>query len=209
MNAFNRDSILTATLLVMGLIIVAVFGMGCSTDSNSLGPISNETESIDVANINYPDASSLPAGFVPLMRSDATEGGRGAGTLDDHDNFASRLMRRSNGGSLYIDHNGVSIPRNAIPYHQLLITVTLPDEEAAIVDFGPHGTQFDCPVTVRINLEDFEIPEDVDVTDLTIFYVNDNGEWEQYNGVFNSSGNYFDAETNHFSRYIIARRVVS
>jgi hypothetical protein len=208
MNALNRDSILTIVLAIMGMILLAVFGMGCSTDSSSLGPISNDSENIDIANINYPDASTLPAGFVALTRSTAVNGDRN-GALDDHDNFAARWMWRNSGGTLLLDHNGVIIPRNAIPYYQLLITVSLPDDEAAMVDFGPHGTHFDCPVTVRISLEGFEIPEGVELTDLTIFYVNDNGEWEQYNGILNPSGNWLDAQTDHFSRYIIARSVNS
>jgi hypothetical protein len=209
MNALNRNSILTGALLIMGLIFVAVFGMGCSTDSSSLGPISNDSENIDIANINYPDASTLPAGFVALTRSTSVIGGHADGTLDDHDNTVSKNMKRDKGGDLYLDNNGVSIPRNSIPVERLTITVTLPDEEAAIVDFGPHGTHFDCPVTVRISLEDFEIPEGVELTDLTIFYVNDNSEWEQYNGIVGHNGDWLEAQTDHFSRYIIARSVNS
>jgi hypothetical protein len=177
-----------------------------------LGPISNNTETIDAANINYPTAASLPAGFVPLTRSVTPNGGRGTALDDgDHDgdhgeNSVSSLMRRNHGGSLYLDHNGVSIPRYSIPVHELEITVTLPDETCAMVDFGPHGTQFDRPVTVRISLEGYELPEGVVLEELTIFYVNENGEWEMYNGTLNSSGNWLDAQTDHFSRYIISRR---
>jgi hypothetical protein len=190
-------------IILIGMLALVIFGIGCSTDSSILGPVSSNTESRAAASFIYPDPTSLPAGFVPLTRSTSINGGRESALDDGNETTVTRLIRDIAGGSIFLSHSGVTIPRTALPVSELEITVTLPTDAYAMVDFGPHGTQFESPVTVQLSMEGFELPEGVTEDDLTIFYINDNGEWEMYNGIIHRNGLWLTAETDHFSRYII------
>jgi len=215
MYTMNRDSILTVAMLIMAMIVVAILGVGCSTDHGIATPVAS---SVDPAEATWTDPCDIgPDYCYPPLTAEQLNDGPAPGwtflrksardtdnSLDDAPTLVTRLIQQNQTGILTASQNQITIPQGAIPYSQLLVSMAVPGSAIAMVEFGPHGTQFNCPVTIRLNFSDYELPEGMSGQDLAIWYINDDGVLELYNGTVTNNGQWLETTTNHFSRYIIA-----
>jgi hypothetical protein len=70
---------------------------------------------------------------------------------------AEKFIRAAEGGSVELQGFRVDIPAGALP-HDMTITIDLPTDQVlakrVLAEFGPHGTQFNTPVTLSFPLAD-------------------------------------------------------
>lgn len=209
------------TILLIGLLYLTVvfLAIGCSDNSSPLS-------STDPA---QPQASSLSS-ILPPLTDDELQAGPAEGfsfVKVDLEQAAQVPSRRSENRLDYGDWNGPGmvsqwmtiewggylydycghdcwIPQWMLPY-DTLVTISTPNPGWAIADYGPHPTQFNGMVEIGLCLYGVQLPEGADPRELTIWYINDDGEWEYIGGEF-WPPYWFVAQTDHFSRYILARR---
>jgi hypothetical protein len=199
----------------LGVLLLAMFGTGCSLDSSEVTPVSS---SVDLEETSWGDPCELgpeycypplpengPApGWSYLRYTDSARDN--AGSLDDPPTIIVRRIRGDQQGVFYLDGHQLIIPAGAIPGEELVVSMSVPEPGVAVVDFGPHGTQFNTPVTLRMSIEGMDLPEGLGGEDMTIWYINDDGEYILFEGTVHSNGNWLETTTDHFSRYIIAAR---
>lgn len=221
----------------IAIFALLLFVVGCSRFGDVLGPqSSNNTEAasgtFEPIIYDYPEAANYaPAGYE-LINFHVKAVGRlddGDGDGDDdppedeyHDNYEMQWDVELNGqeyegvaSQVYCvegarigwDDSGITIPSGALPEEGLWITMTRSDPPEPWIDFGPHGTQFNVLVTLRISYRNCELPEGMGPEDLQLFYWNeDTGEYELISETNNQEEEYLEGQTDHFSRYIIAAR---
>lgn len=115
---------------------------------------------------------------------------------------AEVYIRASEGGSVEVNGFRVDIPAGALPA-DTLITIDLPTDvtlaQHVLAEFGPHGIQFNEPVTISFPLEGVALPTGpVEVRRW------ENGGWTSLGGSANPDGKSFSSTTPHFSTYVLA-----
>ena len=122
----------------------------------------------------------------------------------EYEGVAKRVDMK-HGDAIRWDGSSATFPAGALFYPQYWVTMDRVDPPEPWIDYGPHGTQFDIPVTLRISYEDCELPEGIEPEDLKMFYWNEEtGEYELISETNNLEEKYLEGQTDHFSRYIIA-----
>ena len=75
-------------------------------------------------------------------------------------------------------------------------------EISSPIVFGPHGIQFETPITIKIPYNPKMIPEGFDLDDLKIYYWNSSlSLWEELNSQVSKSEHFVYALVSHFSVY--------
>ncbi|MBU0691641.1 hypothetical protein KKH18_07485, partial [bacterium] len=121
--------------------------------------------------------------------------------------FGSRWMEASHGGWLWVEWYGCRIPPNALPY-DCEVSVYSENPGYAIADFGPHPLQFNEPVEIWVDMIHLVYDPDFDFDeDLRVYYVPEEGQFVEHEFWLDMSDYTVHAITNHFSRYILAKRV--
>jgi hypothetical protein len=70
------------------------------------------------------------------------------------------------------------------------------------VEFGPHGTRFDKPVTLELPYDRARLPSGVKESELAVHYWNaGRGEWEPLESIVDTVARVVRAQTTHFSQY--------
>jgi hypothetical protein len=135
------------------------------------------------------------------------------GNLDDwwdgEPVYGSQWMTAAEGGFLWVSWYGCSIPPGALP-NDTLVTVYAENPGWAIADFGPHPTQFNATVEFWIDCIHLVYSGDFDFErDLGMFYIPDgeDSEFVPHDFWINWRNLTAHGSTDHFSRYILARRV--
>lgn len=112
---------------------------------------------------------------------------------------AEKWIRADEGGFVELNGFRVDIPAGALP-HDALVTIDLPEDEVlgkrVVAEFGPHGIQFNTPVTLTFPLDGVIVPEG----QLTV------GRWEgdawnYLGGMVSPDGRFLSGTTPHFSMY--------
>lgn len=199
------------SVLALGLMVMFVVTSGCS----NLSPLSSSQTDTPAGNSSgYPPITEElllngPVPGHPVLTIERPAGMMGVENWD----YAESWMMRDVGGELYTGQgSGCIIPMGGLPT-DTLVTVTLPVEGYAIVDFGPHPLQFNREVWLVISLSgtsfrgmELDGPKGCTVIgQLNIYYFNEqSGEYEVYPSVYDPERNAFMCRTDHFSRYIIA-----
>ncbi len=102
------------------------------------------------------------------------------------------------GGQLVSGRHQLTVPAGALPW---TVPFTMDYQTTGIVrvELGPHGSRFDVPVTLKINLNDTSaLPSD----DITLYWWNeDDGEWVDVGGVWDPSTMTLTTELDPFSIY--------
>jgi hypothetical protein len=187
------------------LLLMLPLLAGCS----KLSPLDNTDSSPSVSNSSsYPPITEEllqngPAPGHPILRWERPPEVMGVETWD----YAESWIKSYWGGNVFTSQgSGCMIGRRAL-FRDELITVTLPEEGYAIVDFGPHPLKFSRPIWLVISLNGTDLDQNdmSDIQHLTIFY------WNEETGTYEEFPSYYDpyrtalmCQTNHFSRYIIA-----
>ena len=112
---------------------------------------------------------------------------------------AERYIRAAEGGSVTLNGYRVNIPAGALP-SDTLVTIDLPStgllSHRLVAEFGPHGVQFNQPVTLSFPLTG------VVLAGLPIEVARwENDGWTSLGGRVNLLGLSLSAETEHFSLY--------
>lgn len=121
---------------------------------------------------------------------------------------AEKFVRASEGG--YVELNGfrVDIPAGALPY-DALITIDLPTDELlakhVIAEFGPHGIQFNTPVTISFPLQGVLLSGG---EALTVGRW-ENNAWTRLGGTISADGMSLFSTTPHFSDYSARKDVMA
>lgn len=197
--------------LPIGLVLLFLLGTGCTR----LSPLDNEGTGLPASGSSgYPPITEEllqngPAPGHPILTLERPSGMMGVENWD----YAEAWVERRRGGYVLTSQgSGCMISRYALP-QDTLITVTLPVEGYAIVDFGPHPLQFDKYIWLVLSLNGTSSSNDSydhwhdwwHPREYTIFYYNEEtGEYEPFPSYYDPHRNALMCRTNHFSRYIIA-----
>ncbi|MBU1938034.1 hypothetical protein KKG05_11600 [bacterium] len=213
----------------IGIIAVLLLLVGCSRFGDVLGPqSSNNTEAasgtFEPVIYDYPEAANYaPEGYqlinIHVKAVGRLDGGcDGDNADDDYDiewseEVDGQLFRGvakwipfNRGGKIKWDGSRVDFKKESWSSGEgLWATMVRTEPPEPWIDYGPHGTQFSIPVTLRISYANCVLPEGVEPEDLVLFYWNDvTGEYELISERNNLEEQFLEGQTNHFSRYIVA-----
>jgi hypothetical protein len=112
---------------------------------------------------------------------------------------AEKYIVASQGGFVELNGFRVDIPPGALSQNTT-VTIDLPTDNVLgkrlIAEFGPHGTQFNTPVTLRFPLTGVLLPlAPIEVARW------ENGGWTSLGGTVNLLGMSLSSTTPHFSTY--------
>lgn len=112
---------------------------------------------------------------------------------------AEKWIRADEGGFVELNGFRVDIPAGALP-HDALVTIDLPEDavlgKRVIAEFGPHGIQFNTPVTLTFPLQGVIVPEG----QLTVGRW-EGSAWNYLGGMVSVDGSSLSGTTPHFSAY--------
>lgn len=183
------------------LILLATFAISCS----ELNPVSSpESEVSEIAmgtpHIPFDQVNlQLPQGWEVLRTS--------SGALDECDSVVvSQLCRRLTLNILsLLDLTRLTVQGSDLPHNQT-ITMVMPNTCEAVVDLYPHPFQFNSEVELRWLLPQLRFDLPGNTNDIACFYVHDDGTTELADYSWGPLNLWLTLRTDHFSRYIIARR---
>ncbi len=203
------------------LALILLLAVGCSNDEGIKSPIASSSDQASTTQdlISYDGLLiQLPEGFeavsVPAATNlDGPRNGRGRGNGGGNGGSMScvtQTVNRSWGGLVHYNWTGCLIPPGVLPQQSMDIQVCV-DPVLAICEFAPHPTQFNGNVWIRIDftylaldLDEIDLEEDI-----AIFYVRDDGSLLIMPHWVDWSLSALVGTTDHFSRYIVTRRVGS
>jgi len=111
---------------------------------------------------------------------------------------ASKRILAAEGGFVELNGFRVDIPAGALPA-DTTVTIHLPTDSLLggrlVAEFGPHGVEFDTPVTLTFPLTGVPWSGDIEVARW------ENGGWTSLGGSVNLLGTRLTGETPHFSTY--------
>lgn len=112
---------------------------------------------------------------------------------------AEKRIVAAQGGFVELNGFRVDIPAGALPA-DTVVTIDLPSDPAlakrVVAEFGPHGIQFNTPVTLRFPLTGVVLNGDpIEVARW------ENGAWTSLGGTVDVLGTVLSSTTPHFSMY--------
>ncbi|HEX9938032.1 MAG TPA: hypothetical protein VGB15_12950 [Longimicrobium sp.] len=111
---------------------------------------------------------------------------------------AEKFIVASEGGFVELQGFRVDIPAGALPY-STTVTIDLPGDavlaKRVVAEFGPHGIQFNQPVTLSFPLTGVLVGGPVEVARW------ENGQWVGLGGWLGAGGTRLYGTTPHFSYY--------
>lgn len=183
------------------LILLATLAISCS----ELNPVSApEADSMEIE-MGTPH---IPMGLVNLQLPEGYELLHSSSSLDECDSVVtSQLCRRLISLNLLsiLNLTQLWIQGNDLPHNQT-ITMVMPNTCEAVVDLYPHPFQFNSTVELRWLLPQLRYGQILNPDDIAAFYVHDDGTVELADQSWGPLNLYLTVRTDHFSRYIIARR---
>jgi len=111
----------------------------------------------------------------------------------------SQFVSAAEGGVVFNDYVMLEFPPGALS-EDTEITIGMPEEGKLIVEFGPHGLQFNKPVVMTFDLSNTSANGMADQTS-TIWYNEDCGWWEPIEKANSSDENSASSVLMHFSKY--------
>lgn len=183
------------------LILIATFAISCS----EMNPVSSsESEPSEVAM----GTQHIPFDMVNLKLPEGYEVLRSSSSLDECDSVSvSQLCRRLLSLNLLsiLNLTQLYVQGSDLPHNQT-ITMVMPNTCEAVVDLYPHPFQFNGTVELRWLLPQLRYGELLNPRDIAAFYVHDDGTVELADQSWGPLNLFLTVRTDHFSRYIIARR---
>ncbi len=111
---------------------------------------------------------------------------------------AEKLILAATGGFVELNGFRVDIPAGALP-HDATVTIDLPGDavlaKRVMAEFGPHGMQFNQPVTISFPLTGVLLAGPVEVARW------EDGHWVGLGGWISAGGTRLNGTTPHFSYY--------
>jgi hypothetical protein len=112
---------------------------------------------------------------------------------------AERFITAASGGSVELNGFRIDVPAGALPY-DAVVSIQLPTDlersQRVLAEFGPHGIQFNQPVTITFPLVGVSVPTaGVEVARW------ENGGWTSLEGSVAPNGASVSSTTPHFSEY--------
>jgi len=198
------------SILTLSLMVLFVITTGCS----NLSPLSsNQTDSPAGTTSSYPPITEElllngPVPGHPVLTIERPSGMMGVENWD----YAESWISRDTYGEVFTGQgSGCMVEPGALP-QDTLVTVTLPMEGYAIVDFGPHPVQHNRAIWIALSLNGTgieisggpaELPDKV--RQINVYFLNrDTGRYEVHPSTYDPVRNALMFRTDHFSRYIIA-----
>ncbi len=199
------------SILTLSLMVLFVITTGCS----NLSPLgSSQTDSPAGNTSSYPPITEElllngPVPGHPVLTIERPSGMMGVENWD----YAESWISRDTYGEVFTGQgSGCMIEPGALS-QDTLITVTLPMEGYAIVDFGPHPLQLQRQIWIVLSLNGTGIrgmqvggsKEYMAIEQLNVYYYNaETGRYEVHPSVYDPVRNAIMCRIDHFSRYIIA-----
>lgn len=205
--ASNRWSRLA--MLMLATSLVGAFGpVGCGT-GDPMSPV-------DTSNLSLEPSDSVPSASDAGARESTGVGGSatglgnngllGGGVLNSA-LMSAKFIFPMLGGVVEHGKFAVVVPPLALD-HVALYTVQPVVGVEATVELGPHGSEFDVPVVISINLQGTSIARgigraaDVDGDGINLYWWNEaTSAWENVGGVYNPVTKTLTAPLDHFSTY--------
>ena len=224
-----RDSLLSIAICLLAISLLVIMGTGCSSDRISAGPTSAETsdayktayESMTRPEVVLPEGLELVTGLSgkkPITTEgnldDPWMGPRGGfGDPEDptrppvietpDEPCVSMFVPARSAADVHCMFTGVRIPQGVVPY-DITVTACMPDEETAIVDFGPHPLEFNGSVHIWFDIGNLHYTEE-EIETLQMWYVADDGDLEELPINIDRGSMQVIGHTSHFSRYILTK----
>lgn len=176
---------LRRTLAVVGMALIAA--TGCSDQPAT--PVAPERSAPEPQTALLESTSISTEGLLEFVALPDLTGTR----------HAEKWILADEGGFVELNGFRVDIPAGALP-HDALVTIDLPEDELlgkhVIAEFGPHGIQFNTPVTLTFPLEGVIVPEG----QLTVGRW-EGSAWNYLGGMVSADGTSLSGTTPHFSAY--------
>jgi hypothetical protein len=109
------------------------------------------------------------------------------------------MISAQNGGVVTNGHVTLEFPPFALG-EDTEISIEMLDDEAVIFELGPHGLQFNRPVTMIVDLHGTSA-EDLSDISTTLWYNEEKDWWERIDAVDMTDPNLVAGSLLHFSRY--------
>lgn len=124
--------------------------------------------------------------------------------------LGSWTFQASPDSSLASDHEliiSIGMSANSVS-EEMLLAADLYWRSYTYFEFGPHGTQFLRTIEVSTALGYWDIPDGIDLNDLSYFYVDDQGTRNPHDDTFTPVPSFIQdfaliGEFDHFSKYAI------
>lgn len=177
-------AVASAFSLIAGLLTT----WGCGVDE-ALSPSASEASSPWIGDLS-PEGEALGQG--------ANGRGRGAPPWADVPVHAEAPIDPAKGGRLQSGRHTLDVPAGALPW-TVPFTMDYYNRGVVSVELGPHGAQFDVPVTLTIDLHGTTArPSD----DITLYWWDEtNGVWVDVGGTWDPSTMTLTTQLDHFSCY--------
>ena len=196
MKKFNHARLLSLLLL---LALATVLHVGCSQDGG-LSPVG-------------PEKIISPPSALITTADDDDDGDDGDG---DDDGFLAVAMRDADeegvttasigplGGVVTHGDHYIVIPAGALS-QTIEISFSVPESDTLMFDLGPHGTQFNVPISLVFEYDNADLIG-ANESQFQIGYYNvTTGVWEPMPTTVDAVNDVVIGQTTHFSRYAIIR----
>lgn len=200
----NWHTYLTRTGLAMAMTLFVL--AGCSNFDNPLGPQSPAGQSAQATGEQTdPAAKSLGSAVGGALNTTRS-------VVQGIQNTSTTIIANVGGELRLVDPNGKYIYRLIIPAGALsndtVISMAAPSASDAVLQFGPHGLNFNIPVTLTMAFDPSMNQDQIQGSADVYWYNPSTGGWEGQNGTSvlleGAPGGDKIASTaklNHFSRY--------
>ncbi len=191
-------------LFLLATSLVGAFGLvGCGSH-DPMAPV-------DTSNLGLEPSDSVPSASDAGARESTGVGGSVNSGLAG-DGLSSAVMTAKFispllGGVVQHTKYALVVPPLALDHIALYSVKPVAGPEAA-VELGPHGSEFDVPVVISINLQGTSIVRgigragDVDGDGINLYWWNEaTRAWENVGGVYNPVTKTLTATLDHFSTY--------
>ena len=192
--------------LALGLFLGGCSEIGQQDSTITGSSNSNEEIPFNLTHHQYPEAANYaPEGYQLINIVAPTN--RSVNLYFDFD--VAEMINQSKGGDVMEENTGITIGAWGLP-NSSWIGFTFPEDDEPWIDFEPHGMVFNSTQNARISFAGCEFPEGVDPQDLTVFYWNEElEEYEYIGGTLYPELEYLEYDIDHFSRYIVASRLLT
>ena len=112
---------------------------------------------------------------------------------------ASKVISAERGGTLTQGRVTLEFPAHAVDF-DTEITIELTGDGTLGVELGPHGIQFNRPVTMTLDLEGTSAEGNASASS-TLWYNEELDRWERVRAADGSDENRLRSELDHFSKY--------
>ncbi len=192
------------TILAGGLIALLLVS-GCS-EQHPQAPLGSATEASKGATslskkTNGPGMTASPSSETRVERYSVLN----LALMQAEEFTVSQLVKASTGGTLYFGEFEFYIPPGSLA-NDTIISITMTSDKYIQMDFGPDGTQFNPPATMKVTYATANL-KDIKPSNLSISWFDTaTKQWINLGGTVDQSTMTVSVPITHFTEYTLSTR---